>query len=171
MKEFENHIDACRFALENHSGDIVEIGAGLGESTKHFLALAKEFDRKVIVIDPFESGWKDMPESYGKPYPLEGFHANVKENKDRLIIHQRSSLCKTSHDLCLNTNIAFAFVDGLQLKGAILNDLYIVDHAFLICVDDVDRETEESQVPSTLATYRYSTDKIINKQGKWAFIK
>src|SRR3990167_10670984 len=100
MRNFEDHIDACRYALENHTGDIVEIGAGLGESTKHFLRLAAEFNRKVLVIDPFESGWNEMPESYGKPYPLVGFHANVKAHKDRLTIHQKSSLCLTSDLKC-----------------------------------------------------------------------
>ena len=163
----------CEDALLKHPGNIVEIGAGLGETTKHLLKLAHKYDRKVIVIDPFEHGWNEMAESYGKPYPLEGFHQNVKEHKDRLVIHQINSLSCEAEIVCENENIAFAFIDGLQYKGAVLNDLYIAYGAYVICIDDADRLTPQSQVPLALERYNELTKskRELTIKGRWAFIK
>lgn len=164
------HINICKEAVKQHTGDIVEIGAGLGEATKHFLEIAAHYNRRVLVIDPFEAGWNDMPESYGKPYPLDAFHANVKNHKDRLTIHQKSSLCLTSELKCHETNIAFAYIDGLQYHGAVLNDLRIVKHAHVICVDDMNRVTGESQVPSAVKDFCTIENKTLTIKDRWAII-
>lgn len=161
----------CEEALQNHDGDIVEIGAGLGETTKLLLELAAKYDRKVYVIDPFESGWKDMPHDYGRPYTLSGFHANVHNHKDRLVIHQINSLSEKADTICRGISISFAFIDGLQYKGAVLNDLVICDHAHLICVDDMDRVTNDSEVPSAVKDYIRETNKSLIIKDRWALIK
>src|SRR3990172_2654101 len=140
-----NILEEC---LQKHEGDIIEIGAGHGDNTLEFLKLADKYNRQVIVIDPFEAGWGEMPVSYRYAYGI--FEEKVKEYKHRLYLHSKTSLCITSESTCKATNIAFAFVDGLQYKGAVLNDLGIVSHADLICVDDMDRETSQSQVPSAV---------------------
>jgi len=51
-------------------GNILEIGGGKGECTVYFCNVAQSMARKVLVIDPFEDGWENMPESYRYPYEL-----------------------------------------------------------------------------------------------------
>lgn len=167
--EMNNPIEACKFACRNYEGCIIEIGAGLGETTKQLLPIAAYYDRLVIVIDPFERGWAEMPHDYGKPYTLSGFHDNVKGHKDNLIIHQYNSLAESSEKMC-EQPIAFAFIDGLQYKGAVLNDLRIVSHAKVICVDDMDRMTGESQVPQAVHEFIKQTGKHLTIKDRWAII-
>ena len=158
----------CEAALRLYEGDIVEIGAGNGHNTIEFLKLAKKYNRTVIVIDPFESDWLSMPASYR--YPYSEFEDRVKDYTDILHLHKRSSLCETSEEVCKKTSIAFAFVDGLQYKGAVLSDLRIVSHAKVIVVDDMDRQTGESQVPSAVHEYIKQTGKTLLIKDRWAII-
>lgn len=162
-------LNECKQALIQNKGDIIEIGAGHGHNTIEFLKLAEKYNRKVIVIDPFEEGWSEMPSTYRYPYGI--FEDKVKEFKHRLFIHRKNSLCKTSEMTCRATNIAFAYVDGLQWKGAVLNDLRIVSHAHIICVDDMDRDSAESQVQHAVNDYIQQTSKQLTIKGRWALIK
>lgn len=160
--------------LSRFPGDVVEIGGGVGETTKPLLEIAKKHGRKVIVVDPFETGWSQMPESYGKPYNYLAFKRNTRDLQDHLILHQKSSLCETS-EAFLKRPIAFAFVDGLQYKGAVLNDLRIVSHAKLIVVDDYDRHTDISQVENAVEEYLNASEtaSLITtlNSGRWAVIQ
>ena len=151
--------------IQENKGDIVEIGAGYGEHTLEFLQLAEKYNRDVVVIDPFNN---DMPETYRYDFSI--FWDKVKEYSINLIVHKKTSLCKTSEEIC-KREIAFAYVDGLQFKGAVLNDLRIVSHASIICVDDMDRETEESQVPSAVYDFIKQTGKNLLILERWAIIK
>lgn len=144
MYEYLNNI------LEKENGNIIEIGAGVGETTVMLLEYAKKFDRKVIVIDPHELGWNDMPESYGKPYKYDEFIYNTKSYHDYLIHIRLSSQDKGIKDeLVKYTPYSFAFVDGLQYKSAVLGDLRLMDSfdVSIMCLDDYNRVTELSQVP------------------------
>lgn len=163
---YNTPVEACEYAVANHDGDIVEIGAGYGETTIYFLAIAEKYNRKVIVIDPFELGWSDMPPTYRYAYDV--FEGKTSKYKDRLILHKRNSLCKSSEAICSGT-LAFAFIDGLQLKGSLLNDIRITNHAAIICLDDMDRETDESQVRSTLN--EFTTNKTLTIKTRWAFLE
>ena len=155
--------------LKTHPGCIVEIGAGFGDNTIEFLKLAKKYDREVVVIDPFEEGWGEMPSSYQYAYGI--FNDKTQGYKDLLHLHKKNSLCQTSEELCNSLDIAFAFVDGLQYKGAVLSDLRIVSHAKLICVDDMDRESAQSQVPSAVKCFVAENNKQLTIKGRWALIK
>ena len=76
-EEFLDYITK-RF-IKKYKGNILEIGAGIGETTKTFLNISQEYNTKVIVIDPFENGWEKMPKTYGEPYPFTRFYENVKD--------------------------------------------------------------------------------------------
>ena len=137
-------------SLELYGGNIIEIGAGHGESTKKLLQTSQKYNSKVIVIDPFEDGWDEMPDTYGKPYPYEIFKANVLHYKENMVLVKKSSLEEGVYDDIINhLPISFSFVDGLQYKEAVLSDLRLMRklNCKVICVDDYTRNTNESQVP------------------------
>lgn len=142
--------------LNYFGGSIVEIGAGEGISTFNFLKICEELNNKsnknskVIVIDPFEEGWDDMPPTYGTPYPFSQFEQNVKSCKENLHLIKKSSQDKSVYDDLYNFKpITFGFIDGLQYKEAVINDLILLDSldCKIICLDDSTRMTEFSQVP------------------------
>ena len=135
--------------LNFFKGNIIEIGAGNGDSTKEFLEITKSYGHDVIVIDPFEDGWDDMPETYGKPYPYKIFNDKVK-NYNNLKLVKKSSMDDDIYDDLINhLPISFSFVDGLQYKDAVISDLNLMKklNCNIICVDDFTRNTKESQVP------------------------
>lgn len=153
---YGGHMDRSRFRdvlnywLPRRRGNIVEIGGGNGDATIVLCEMAKKYRRKLIVIDPFESGWANMPESYGKPYPENVWRGNVGEYP--ILIRKESK--KAVKDLRYHAPISFAFIDGLQTKEAVLSDLKMMDeYGCLICVDDVNRLTEISQVPLALKEF------------------
>lgn len=153
----ENFIfELCNFTITQFGGNIIEIGAGHGESTKKFLEISKKNNIKTIVIDPFESGWSEMPKSYGEPYPYEIFRKNCLGLEKNLIEIFESSQNKSVYDLLVKyTPISFSFVDGLQFKEAVLNDLNMMHllETKIICVDDFSRKTEVSQVPEAVKLF------------------
>lgn len=131
----------------NEGEYIVEIGGGVGESTVELLKIAKEKNTKVIVIDPFDKD--SMPESYR--YNYEDFVRNTFPYRDYLILKVIHSQSEEAEKFLEQFKIGFAFVDGLQYKGAVLSDLRITWHSKLICVDDANRSSDISQVPAALS--------------------
>lgn len=165
---FQSPREICEYALKNFPGDIVEIGGGFGDNTIEFLKLARAYKRKVFVIDPFEEGWGEMPHSY--QYQYGNFMNKIKGYEDILTVHKRNSLCETSEKLCSSLDISFAYVDGLQFKGAVLSDLRIVDHSHVIAVDDFDRESLISQVTPAIHEYIFQTNKRLINSNRWAVL-
>lgn len=147
-------------SLLDTPGDFVEIGAGYGETTVPLLEMVKGTNKMVVVIDPFEKGWDKMPKSYSYPYPKEKFVDAVKGLEDNLMLIEQSS--QDVKELSVNP-IAFAFVDGLQTKGAVAKDLELVKHAKVICVDDYNRDREECKVKDDV-------DKFVKKTKRKLFI-
>lgn len=142
--------DILEKELSESKGNIIEIGAGIGETTRILLSYAKKYQVKVVVIDPHELGWNEMPESYGKPYTYQKFLENVEDYKENLIHFRVSSLDSTLENKLKNLKpFSFSFVDGLQYKEAVLSDLNLMKilEVPVICVDDFTRNTEISQVP------------------------
>ena len=157
-------IEACREACQ-YQGDIVEIGAGTGETTIELLKLAKEFNKKVIVIDPFTTN--DMPPSY--VYSIDAFLKKTDEYKDYLEFHRLNSLSHEAWLVVKDRQVCFAFIDGLQYLGAVWHDLRLTAHARVQCLDDMDRSTNVSQVPHAIDFFR--TDKDLTIDGRWAYLK
>ena len=127
--------------LEMYPGNIVEIGAGYGESTKIFLEMADRFDRRVLVIDPWEChDGVVQHDQFEKDYPYtyERFRANVGE-------HPRLDVCRFASDraeafFALENFgvIAFAMVDGLMDYISVRSDLTWMDDvgSEIILADD-----------------------------------
>ena len=161
--------DFANYACENFKGDLVEIGLGYGDTTKLLLPVAKEHERELIGIDPFESGWDNMPKSY--QYEYDKFLKNMGGEIDKsLIIVKSNSLSSEAEKHC-SCRLAFAFIDGLQYKGAILSDLRIVAHAKVIVLDDYDRDYFYSEVPTAIRTYmKQNPHRELIDKGKWAVI-
>ena len=102
--------------LSFFGGNIIEIGAGNGESTEEFLKISNNYNRNVIVIDPFEDGWNDMPETYGLPYPYQVFESRVSKYKNLTLIKKTSTDSNIYDELINHLPISFSFIDGLQYK-------------------------------------------------------
>ena len=158
--------DVCRY-----KGDIVEIGAGHGLNTVKFLEVAQRFDKKVLVVDPFEFGWQDMPRSYGEPYTFEGFQKNIKISELGRYCHllETSSLSSKAEKF-LNEWLCFAYIDGLQFKNAVLNDIRIVERARVIVVDDMNRSNDWSQVPQAIKEYMKTSKRKLTVIDRWAVL-
>jgi len=124
--------------LSKTSGNVLEIGAGFGTNTAIFCEKAIKYNKKVYVIDPFEEGWKDMPESYRYPYE-EFVKSTDKYGSTMQLIKKSSQDIKSIKEY---GKLEFAFVDGLQSVGAVLHDLKLVEGASIICVDDYSRRGE-----------------------------
>lgn len=135
-------------------GNILEIGAGYGESTVLFCEIAKKYRRKVLVIDPFEDGWELMPKSY--QYGYAKFLSNMKGFSNWTVFPKSSQDESCASEIAKFTPISFAFIDGLQSKEAVLSDLKLVEQfkPSIICVDDANRLTGDSRVPEALAEYQ-----------------
>lgn len=145
-KDMFSIADEC---LRVHKGNIIEIGAGNGESTEEFLKISKKYNHNVIVIDPFEDGWDDMPETYGKPYPYQIFKSRVSKYENLNLVKKSSTDKNIYNELINFLPISFSFVDGLQYKNSVISDLNLMKklNCNIICVDDFTRNTNESQVP------------------------
>jgi len=140
--------------LNIEDGYCIEIGAGYGETTVKLLNSVKNY--KIIVVDPFEDGWDNMPESYGKPYPFFLFQNAIKQFSDKVILIKKSSDDSSVIDELLKYKpIIFSFVDGLQYIDSVLYDLNMMDklNCKVICVDDYNRLTNISQVPLAIEEF------------------
>lgn len=136
--------------LPHIKGNILEIGGGKGECTVYFCNVADSMNRRVLVVDPFEDGWKNMPESYRYPYQL--FKEATDPFGDTLILHREHSQNPSVRPwLKKYLPVAFGFADGLQTYDAVISDLRLMN-AFkipIICVDDQLR----GDVPKAMADF------------------
>ena len=140
LEEFEK-------SVKNNLGDILEIGAGHGDTTVHLANLGIKYNRKVFVIDPFEDGWDEMPDSYGRPYPYITFKKRVLDRYNNVILIKKFSNDPTLVDE-LKKSISLAFVDGLQYEENVVEDLNLMQslEASVVYIDDFVRNTSVSQV-------------------------
>lgn len=138
--------------LEHTKGNVCEVGAGFGLSTQVFLEAALKLNKQVLVIDPFDN----------PVYPFEAFWERVKDFENLNVCKMESNRAVALVHISTVLPIAFAFVDGAQLKDDVLFDLdtFAQFDTPIICVDDINRETPTSQVPEAvkeflkLGTYR-----------------
>lgn len=145
-------------------GNIVEIGGGFGESAETFCKYAD----RVLVIDPYEEGWEDMPKSY--QYAYSKFKNNT-AHLTNLTLHKFSS----QHESCAAKiaeflPLSFAFIDGLQFKDAVLSDIALMEQfePLVICIDDANRLGGQSEVPLALDAYKGRYQLIY--QGREAYL-
>ena len=119
--------------LEKYEGDILEIGAYKGDTTKIFLEFAEKYDRKVYVVDP----WSGPQEGNDKVY--EDFLKKVGDNP-RLTVYRMGSQDPSTKKLIRDMNLCFAFVDGLHTPEACKSDILVCQEAVkqgVVVVDDI----------------------------------
>lgn len=146
--------------LSKYQGNIVEIGAGFGDSTLVFLKYARAFGRKVLVIDPWPPKGT-APAGYDV-YSYDTFCAVTEPYKEDLIVCRKPSSDPSVEQYVADVApIAFAFIDGLQYKENVLQDLdLIVKYSpSIVCVDDWERNTPVSQVPLAMSEFFDTNDK------------
>ena len=125
-----------RMIFPDVKGDILEIGAHKGRSTKIFCTIAKMYDRRVYVIDPWDGRQEGDIKAFGD------FQDAIKDVGSLLTVHKRGSenpavLSKFKKD---DTKFAFILVDGLHSYEAIRGDLTrykdLLEPHGIICIDD-----------------------------------
>ena len=135
-------------------GNVIEIGCGFGDVTCVWSKVVERYDKRVICVDPFEKSFeKSIGEEYYKdycePYTKAKFRATTKDCKNIVLIEECST-SKVLKDLLAEYKpFSFSFLDGIQTKDVILNDLKLMQlmEVPVICVDDMNRLTDKSQVP------------------------
>lgn len=119
--------------LENVLGDILEIGAHQGTTTRILCETGAKFNRHVFVIDP----WDGRQEGGGETYNL--FMANCGNYKN-LTVLKHGSETKFAIDGVKDKSFAYILIDGLHTYEAVKSDLdnfkHLVNVSGVICVDD-----------------------------------
>jgi len=120
--------------LEICPGNILEIGAFEGKSTRIFLEIAKSFNKKVYVVDPWNGQQEGTDQAYKK------FLENTHDFSNLEVIKQ-SSQNPVTINVISNMSLAFCLIDGLHKKSAVTSDIQGVQKALfsqgVILVDDV----------------------------------
>lgn len=119
----------------NIEGDVLEIGAHEGYHTVPFLEIAKKYNRKVFVLDPYDGNQQGNENVYNT------FLTNTKKYNN--LVHLREpSQSEHSIDLIKKNKFAYCFIDGLHTVEAIKSDFIncvdsIVENG-IICIDDLE---------------------------------
>jgi len=129
-------------AVEAGPGDLVEIGAMVGDSTVAFCKIAARYDRRVLVVDPW------TPRTQNCRGPEYGVFmqrtARWREEGILSVLRKRSQNALAVRAL-RGRAWSFALVDGLHKYKPCLADILAVSSARVICVDDMNmREVERA---------------------------
>lgn len=122
-------------------GNIVEIGAGVGDSTLLFTSEAEAIGNKVLVIDP----WPEIFDGRNNVYTYQQFCRVTGHPDNPCLVVCRSSSGDTAamYAVAEIMPIAFGFADGLQeTKEDVLKDLLLLASCDtdVICVDDMHKQ-------------------------------
>jgi len=133
-KQRERIRSVAELNVQRHQGDLIEIGAAYkGETTRHLCEIARRHSRRVIVVDPWQTGTQDCE---GEEFDT--FLHNVGPYLDLLDIIRASSVDPEVISQIARRRLAFAFVDGHHSYEACLSDICAVRHTLgMIAVDDL----------------------------------
>jgi|RhiMethySRZTD1v2_1073278.scaffolds.fasta_scaffold07584_11 cephalosporin hydroxylase len=119
--------------LEMVTGDILEIGAHRGDSTRMFCEIAEKFGRKVYVIDPWDGRQEGNNDVYGE------FLANTAHCKN-LVVYRMGSEKPEAFEAVKDIKLAFLFIDGMHAYDAVVSDFTkfrkLLSDKAVICIDD-----------------------------------
>ena len=121
--------------LRKIQGDILEIGAHRGNTTKVFCRMGAKYDRHVFVVDP----WDGRQEGDDKIF--QEFRNNTSEHANLTVHHVGSEDPAVRESFLTNeTRFSFILVDGLHSKPAVQNDIEqyadLLNPGGIICFDD-----------------------------------
>jgi hypothetical protein len=124
--------EMAALCFEHYDGDVVEIGALNGATTVHLLRAAKAAGRRVLVVDPWQTG---VSSCRANTYPR--FLKNTEPYKEYLDVLRDRSQSEEAIQWLGEHELAFAIVDGLHEPKPCYSDILAVAHAPVIAVDDI----------------------------------
>ena len=130
----------AEWAAKNYEGDIVEIGALRGEQTVHLCEVARKYNRKVIVVDPWnvDANGVEEPLNYMSANDYQIFLEVTKDYSDVLEVIRKPSSDKEVFDKIENRQLCFAWGDGCHTSKGLINDLTLVKHCGgVVGIDDI----------------------------------
>lgn len=123
----------ARYCAQIFAGDIIEIGCLHGSTTVLLAAVAREFGRRVIAVDPWEVGRQEI---IGGEFDI--FLRTTAPYCDIIDIIRLPSQDPTAVRAIAERKLCFAFVDGRHAYAECLADIDTVSHCEgIIAVDDV----------------------------------
>ena len=123
----------AELSVQRHEGDLIEIGAYKGETTRHLCEVAQRYSRRVLVVDPWQTGTQDCDGG-----EFETFLQNVEPYLGLVDIIRASSVAPEVISEISNRKLAFSFVDGHHSYDACLSDICAVRNTLgMIAVDDL----------------------------------
>ena len=128
---YRERLEKCaEWSAQNYDGDFIEIGAHHGKTTLLLAKLAKKYNRKVIVIDPWSAAKVpfdgDLKYFQGDEYGI--WCDNTKEYSDVIEVYRMSSQNLELPNILKKREFCFAWVDGSHTVKALKNDLNLVKH-------------------------------------------
>jgi predicted O-methyltransferase YrrM len=121
--------------LDHVEGDILEIGAHQGRTTKIFCDLGKQYNRHVFVVDPWDG------RQQGNQKTFEAFQGATR-GCDNLTVQHLGSEDPRVLGTFQKDDVKFAYIliDGLHSYDAVKNDLErykdLLQPGGIICIDD-----------------------------------
>jgi predicted O-methyltransferase YrrM len=144
--------------LSNSQGDVLEIGALTGTSTKVFCEAAMRFNRTVHVFDPWNGEEAGSESAYQRFLSRTSSYSNL--NVTRLSSNSDEAIAKMKE-----MKIAFCLIDGLHTFDFALKDLLTVSDSIteggIICLDDINIPDVSKAAKKFLA----------DKGSNWEFVQ
>jgi len=136
----ERAAKCAEWSAVNYEGDLIEIGAHHGKTTVLLAKIAKEHNRKLIVIDPWNGGVEafdgNIEYMHGDEYEI--WCENTKDYSDVIELYRLPSQSPELPAILKEKQLCFAWVDGSHTTQALENDLELVQHCDgVIGVDDI----------------------------------
>lgn len=123
----------ANYAAERWLGDLLEIGCQSGSTTVKLAKIAREHDRRIIAVDPWEIGTQNCT---GEEF--EEFSRKMEPCEDILDLVHLSSMDERAISFIKSRPLCFAYIDGLHTYEACFSDIQAASHCSgIIVVDDV----------------------------------